>query len=644
MVIPYLNKSTIETWETYGEWSSLDIILNNNQLLLNGLTAVPLTAQSSSPSKRIDINLLPTNLKSISEYSFEKEQLSSKIVSNLNNECDCNIINSSKNWIGNHLSEVTFGNQQDEKAFYIEIKESGHLLNHIKELVQIDSTVINHYGTEVYKIENSSLNLLLNLNSSEIYFCIQNSQLVISTFKGLKQLAFEWKKNKHTKPSFNYSIFSEEHLAQKANFNWFTTTDYLSKSISSSLKNEYQSTPKNIVEQLNHNLQIGYQTNQLNSHLKHTALIIKTLTNESSNNNELWKLTLESPVYSTPQLLRNHKSRSLDIFVQDSTRNIHLINAAGRIKWSKKIEDKIIGQTQQIDIYGNNKFQILFNTPSHIHIIDINGNYVKGFPLKLDSKATSSVSIFDYENNNNYRLWISCENLITYNYDKDGKKVTGWNMPNSIAPIEKQFSRTVFNQKDYIYSIDNKGNVLFLNRRGESIYSLKQPLTAKNGNIVLQKRASLSSSSFIYQQDSSYQLTDYSLGNTSQRIKLDENHPQLDYKIIDIDNNNFIDYLAVFQNKIELYGMDKTLLRKSEFLANVEHHHSLIKSKNGKFYIAIKNEDSEDVNILDAHLNQINNSLITGSLNLSIGDINFDGKLDIVTIINNETIKVYSIN
>lgn len=644
VVIPYLKKNTIETWKTESKWSSLDVIISNNQLLLNGLTVLSINKHKIIPTKRIDINLLPTNLKTIHEYSFEKEDLPLKIVNNLNNECNCNLINLSKDWISDHFTKITFGNQQIEQAFYLEVNDNEHLLDQIKESIQLDSTVIKSHNIELYKLKNSSLNLLLNLNNNDIYFCIKNSHIVLSTLKGLQRLAFEWKKNKHTKPIFNYSIFSEEHLAQKANFSWFTTSDYLSQNITPSLKSEYQSIPERITKQLKHGFQIGYQTNTLASNLEHTALIIKTEASKNFNNNDLWELTLETPTSSSPQLLKNHKSKSLDIFLQDSTHNIHLINAAGRIKWSKKIQGEIIGKTQQVDIYGNNKYQILFNTSSHIHIIDINGNYVKGFPIKLDSEATSSVSIFDYENTHNYRFWISCNNLTTYNYDKEGKKVKGWNMPKSAAPIKKQFTRTVFNQKDYIYSIDIEGNVSFLNRRGESIYSLDQQLVAKDNNITLQRRASLATSSFIFQNDSNYQLMDYKLGNTSQVITLDENHPKLTYQIVDIDNNDFIDYLAVFQNKIELYGMDKTILRKDEFITNVENNYSLIESKNGKKFIIIKDENSDNLNILDAHLNQFNNSVITGDLNLAIGDINSDGKLNVVTIINNETIKVYSIN
>ena len=643
LVIPYLTKEAIENWETNGEWSSLDVILDNNQLLLNGLKALTIKdSETNSATKRIDINLLPTNLQYIAEYSFVKNEIPLKIANTLTNECKCSI--ETQNWAGNHLTEITFGSNPLEKAYLLEVKENSHLIEQLREFIQIDTAIITSHETLIYKIENSSLNTLFDFSNSEIYFCIHNSQLVFSSLKGLKQLTFEWKKNKHTKPNFNYSVFSEEHLAQKADFNWFSTSDYLIKSSVALLKPEYQSTPLAIAKQLQNNFQIGYQTNRLKNSLEHTALIVKTVSGSTSNGNELWELTLENPTQSTPHLLKNHKSNSLDLFIQDATNTIHLVNAAGRIKWSKKIEGAIIEDVQQVDIYGNNKYQMLFNTASHIHIVDINGNYLKGFPIKLDSKATSSVSIFDYDKNNNYRFWISCENLTTYNYDEEGKKVTGWDMPKSKAPIQKQFERVVFNQKDYIYSNDTKGNVYFLNRRGESIYALTQPLVARDNKLTFQKRASLATSSFIYQNDSTNQLVDYSLANTTQLISLDENHPKLSYQIIDIDQNNFIDYLAVFQNKIELYGMDKTILKKSEFLTNVEKNYSLIKGESGKYYFAIKSEDSDNLILLDAQLKQINTAIVTGSLNLSIGDLNSDGKLDVVTIINKETIKVYSLN
>lgn len=643
LAIPFINKKSIEQWTDKKDWSSLDLIINNNQILLNGLTYFIDNNQSKiETTKRINSSLLPPYVNTIKEQSYQLKKAPPAILNTLNNECNCNIVSETSSWLKNHITEINFGN--NEKAFYIALNEKQNLIEKIQELVPIDSVVLKSFDKEIYQLKSTSLNLLLNLPGDEIYFCLHNSQLVISSLKGIKELSFVWKKNKHKKAESNYNLFSEKYLAQKASLNWFSSTKEISKQLKTLLKPEYQSTLEKISKELSNNILIGYQTSTISKNLEHTAIIIKSEGSTSSQRNELWNLTLKEVIHSKPQLLKNHKSKSLDLFVQDSTNTIYLINAAGSIKWSKAIKGKIIGEVQQIDIYGNNKYQALFNTESQIHLIDINGNDVSGYPITLDSKATNSVSVFDYENNHNYRFWISCENLITYNYSKEGKKVSGWNNPKSKAIVEQQFERTVFNQKDFIYTIDKKGNVIFLNRRGESIHKLKKSLNARKGKLKLQKRASLNTSSFIYQDDSTNKIIDYSLDNIEQVIELDKNNTAIDYQIIDIDNNKFLDYLTIYQNKIELYGLDQTILNKTEYLFNVEENHQIVKTLDNNYYIVIKDENSDLLYLLDHHLSQLNKQEITGSLTSTIGDINSDGKLNLITIINNETIKVYSLN
>lgn len=643
IAIPYLNKESIENWQKTKDWSTLDLIINNNQILLNGLTyLIGNSINKIEATRRINNHFLPSNISSIKELSFNLNNLPLLILNTLNSECNCNIIAETSPWVKNHLTEIEFG--KEDKAYYIAINDKQNLIEKLKELAPIDSNIISSFGTDIYQLKNSSLNILLDLPTSELYFCIYNSQLVISTLKGIKELTFIWKKNKHKKVTSNYNTFSDNYLAQKANLNWYSSTKSIQKKLKTILKPKYHSILQKSSDELKNNILIGYQTNIVSNNLEHTALILKSEGSKSSNKSQLWDLTLNQVINYPPQLLKNHRSKSLDIFIQDSTNTIYLINAAGSVKWSKAIKGSIIGQVQQIDIYGNNKYQALFNTATQIHLIDINGNDVKGYPINLDSRATSPVTAFDYENTNNYRFWISCENQVTYNYNKEGKKVTGWNNPKSNAIIKQQFKRTVFNQKDYIFSIDEQGNVLFLNRRGESIYKLKKALNARKGKINLQKRASFASSSFIYQEDSTKKIIDYSLDNIEQEIILDKTNTQIDYQIIDIDRNKFIDYLTVFQNKIELYGLDKTVLSKTEFLFNVEENYKLIKTINDNYYILIKEEDSDLLLLLDSHLNQLNKEEIRGSTQTTIGDINSDGKQNLITIINNETIKVYSLN
>ena len=81
--------------------------------------------------------------------------------------------------------------------------------------------------------------------------------------------------------------------------------------------------------------------------------------------------------------LNNHRSGTKDIIVQDKDNTIHLISAGGKIKWSRSLESKILGDISQIDAYKNNKYQMVFNTKSKLHIVDILGNEIDDFPIKF---------------------------------------------------------------------------------------------------------------------------------------------------------------------------------------------------------------------------------------------------------------------
>ncbi len=643
IAIPYIKKQQIEAWNIDKQWASLDVILSNDKLLLNGLANFDLSgSEVFKNTNSIKENLLPNNIQEKFEYAIDPNSIPNEIESAIASACNGDLKELINNQLGERIGKITFG-RQDSKAYYIHLKNDHNAESAINPLFNIDTTIINSYNQEIYPLKNSSINPLLGIESS-LFFTYYENYLIISDLKGIKQLTYEWKNNKHTKPQFAYNKFSKEYLAQQSNFSFFSQSNAIQYQINHWIKPQYQNSASTFLNQLQQQFYLAFQSNYLQNNLFHEATILKTKFHQNSKSNELWSLTLETPTTFSPQLLKNHRSKSLDILIQDNKNNIHLINAAGSIKWSKQLNEPIIGEVQQIDIYGNNKYQMAFNTPSHIYVIDINGNHVKGFPVKLSNKATSPLTIFDYENNFNYRFWVSCEDLTTYNYDKEGKKVTGWSLPKSTAPIKQQYKRTIFNQKDYIYTLDEAGELYFINRRGERIFTLPEKLNARKGIFTLQKRATFASSGFIYQDDSSKKIKAYSMDNVIQELVIDSNNHTSNFEIIDIDNNNFIDYLSFNQNKVELYGLDRTLVYQNEFLENIEQGHRIIRNKDKQHFIIIQKENSDELIILDKHLNQILSTPVKGSLQIAIDDINSDGKQDIVTISKNETIKVYYLN
>ncbi len=81
------------------------------------------------------------------------------------------------------------------------------------------------------------------------------------------------------------------------------------------------------------------------------------------------------------------------IFVSTRSNNIQLF-ANGTKKWTKEIGAKIIGEPEIIDIFANDKKQLLITTEHQIHLIDVNGNEVNGFPIQIDENRVSLQACF----------------------------------------------------------------------------------------------------------------------------------------------------------------------------------------------------------------------------------------------------------
>lgn len=91
-----------------------------------------------------------------------------------------------------------------------------------------------------------------------------------------------------------------------------------------------------------------------------------------------------------PDHLRNGTS----IFVYDNQGKYKLIGPNGELIWKGKLSAPIAGTPIVIDVFENDKHQILCKTDNSVHLIDLNGNSVGGFPYKSENKITSNISEF----------------------------------------------------------------------------------------------------------------------------------------------------------------------------------------------------------------------------------------------------------
>ncbi len=178
-----------------------------------------------------------------------------------------------------------------------------------------------------------------------------------------------------------------------------------------------------------------------------------------------WETLLDTVAAIKPFFFTNHTTGAREIFIQDLKNNAYLINAAGRVLWKVPLRERIVSSVFMIDYYRNGKYQLLFSGSNNIHLLDRNGNYVERYPVRLRSPASNSLSVFDYDNNRDYRLLVAGEDKQIYSYDKTGSIVKGWKPFKTAGIVSDDIGFFRVSGKDYLVFADDI-SVYFLDRTG----------------------------------------------------------------------------------------------------------------------------------------------------------------------------------
>ena len=234
--------------------------------------------------------------------------------------------------------------------------------------------------------------------------------------------------------------------------------------------------------------------------------------------NTLWETLLDTSLYNNPTPVKNHITNETELVCTDVSNNLYLVSNTGKILWKKNIGEKILSEIKQVDYFSNNKLQLLFNTENHLYIIDRNGNNISGFPVKLSMPAVGGLTLFDYENNQNYRLWIPLKNNTTVCYAINGKQLVDF------TPIKNtgNVTRLVLQQKDYFILIDTLGNINVTNRKGETRIKINSKITDRNASVFIEEGKNLESTNIYYVNKSTKKLCKISLTDKVQEIAIPE--------------------------------------------------------------------------------------------------------------------------
>ena len=231
-------------------------------------------------------------------------------------------------------------------------------------------------------------------------------------------------------------------------------------------------------------------------------------------------------------------------------------------------------------------------------------------------------SIFDYENNRNYRFLLSQDNLIEM-YDSRGKIVSGFNPDELNADILNPPVHIRIKGKDYILLQLKNGELKILNRRGKERISVNKNIDFSNNNFF----------SFM----DLFTTTDIN-GNLIQ-IDMNGNIVQNSYNL---EDNNTIE--VIMDNILIHSGNSMNINGKIINLPQGRYTKPKLFNYKDLLYISITDEKENKIYLFNNEGDMVNGFPLKGTNIVDIVDSDNDGKIELISQLDNNSVISYEIN
>lgn len=354
---------------------------------------------------------------------------------------------------------------------------------------------------------------------------------------------------------------------------------------------------------------------------------IRFVENVSDDTGTEWETKLDGMVTGRPFFFVNHNTGAKEIVVQDNKNNLYLVNAAGRILWKVNVNEAVNGSFFMIDYYRNGKNQIFFAGREYLHLIDRNGNYVERFPVKLRAPASGPATLYDYDKNLDYRIFVPGNDKLVYLYDKAGNVVKGWKPFKTSAPVTTEVKYFRVSGKDYIVVTDG-GSLNILDRTGNiRVKTAKNILTAAKSEIRLTN--GVPPSIVCTAPDGTVQFI--SFDGTVSTATLGEFSAGHAFDYFDMDGDGYGEYIFIDKGKLYLYSHDRTGMFVRDFgTESLAGPWSFVFSATDRM-AGVFNRQTSQIFLIDRNGNDAGGFPLKGFSPFSVGMLSARGGFNLIT-------------
>ncbi len=581
-------------------YSAGNLSIDPSQLTINGyLKPDSLEILSAfygqEPQKPDFLNILPNNTSAFKAFGFNSFTVLHKQLPKQDNRfwrsvndtalynAEEDFYKNAENYLVNFESKIP-----GENYILLKVADSTKALEHLGFM---SDSLINEDSVFIYKLKTGGQKNNLSLfneffNSSTNYATLYHSHLFFSKNKEeLYRLVVELQNNSVITKNESFLIYKNQNLSEEFNYLVYNAPNKNLHEVKTFFNFENKS-GKNAFENFKH-FSFSASSNKNNFKFRWQLLNETEMVNREQN--VLWSLNIDAKSSMPANSFVNHTTKENELVIQDESNTLYLINAKGTVLWKKKLSETIRSQIFTVDIFKNNKYQLLFNSDNYLHLIDRNGNYVQGYPVKLPDIATSALSVLDYDNDKDYRLFIACKNKTIYNYSLFGVKVEKFVSVRTDAEVNLPVQYAKVGLSDYLVTVDKEGKIYTFSRKGEGRIGLKNKTIENCSAFYIDATNNINSTYLVYVDDKNNLINKISFSDKKVIEKLNETIDGAAVTFVTVDDNKATDVIVTKPNAIYAYNLngnmlfEKTIegeLTETDFYSDGSHSLFLSFSKN----------------------------------------------------------------
>lgn len=405
----------------------------------------------------------------------------------------------------------------EEQLLQLKIKDEEKMISFLKLISDSAMTVDDE---KVFRIRENYSNLFSFYSSVKNmrYGCISSGNLTFFSSRSLLNHYTTSLRNSFVlAKNTGFMSYANDNLFEPSQYLYYENYDLIKHTTFPRLINSVElNTGDDVLSHVSLSIKSYEKNLQVRLHATHK----QEESLNTSNKDVLWSFNADSTVNSKVYLFSNHLTQENELCFQDQNNTLYLISAMGKAIWKKDINEPLQSAIYTVDLFKNGKFQLLFNTENYLHLIDRNGNYVQGYPVKMPQRITSPITLLDYDKTKDYRIFIACADKKIYNYSLYGIRTEGF----SPVKTEREVKLPVFYAKvgasDYLVAADEGGKLYGFSRKGEGRIDFKNKTIEQLAHLYLLAGNNLDNTKIIYVDDKNNLLNKISLSDKKETFKL----------------------------------------------------------------------------------------------------------------------------